>query len=419
MSEPTFHKAVDLLVEYPPNDTMLVRDGSRRFFDHYVNQIIEDEVRFDPGKERITRQSVGKDVEQILKDVADEDESYQAFQEKIRKYSTDIIRSEHKEFEVLFPLNIKDLQPIPSEFEVSGLNIVRVSYEDWEVLVREAESQRVIRELFDQARSDPTDEEYTYWQAKVTALDGSFALGEVQYKVEALLGAILFSFKKWHLPSQDRPDDLPRTRPSRVSEPWIYLCRDSEKYQNVSLGSYEYQEPVVLPWAKEEYTERLNSIPILDRSHELGELLLDAFRTYYYGMTSRDVAQSFFHFIRGVDYLSQTERSRRIDEAVTRATFAYELVDGSEMNSVVESIIEGFPEVRNNLAHEGRTTQVERRQRQYSKILLDSLISLYLACYGEFSLKEVSDLLKYGPETMKKKELLNKYERLESSHIEE
>jgi len=419
MSESTFNKAIDLLTEFPHRDSKFVRQGSRGFFDHYVTQLIDEEVRFDPEQEQISRQSVGEKIEQILKDVADEDEPYREFQRRIREYSTEIIRSAHTEYEVLFPLNLKDYQPIPSEFEASGLHITRIGYEDWKVLVEDAKSQKVILDVFDQARSNPYDEEYTYWKAEVTARDGSFALGKVRFRVEALLGGILFSFKKWNLPGRARPDDLPRTRPSRVKEPWVYLCRDSEAYRNVILSSYEYQEPVVLPWSDEEYTNRLDNIPVLDGSNEFDKLLLDAFRTYYYGMTSRDRGQSFFHFIRGVDYLSQTDRSRRIDEAVTRALFAYEQVDGSELNTVFESIVEGFSEVRNNLAHEGANTQVEGRQQQYSKILLDSLISFYLACYGQFTLKEVSDLLKYGPQTTKKKELLEKYEQVESFHIDE
>lgn len=421
MSNSHLDKAIDCLQtreigELAP-ETPYVKQNLRPNFNYHIEELT-DEVPFDSDDQKISEKSVVNSVEKIVKDVARDGDPASSYRTQIQEYASEIICSEMEEYTVYFALNLQDLQPIWSQFEIDGHRMDRISVKEWKNRLKDAREDESVDSTIVQSQAQLTSEKHTYWKCGIKARDGIFATNSVLELVRSLLGKILYTFKRWRLVNAWRPDDLRSVRPSRVEEPWMLLGFENEHFEHCRITDYEYREPVSLPWANSEYTDTLEEIPSLNSSCEYDNLLKNAFEAYYYAMSSKNTNQSFFTFLRGAEYLSRKDASESADEVVDRGLFAYDRVSHAETSDRFENIVSDFRNKRNKLAHEGMHVNVSKRQQQYAKILMDSLLTLYIISYDEFSMAEMDDFLRYGPRSFKKQDLTERYEDISSPHLE-
>lgn len=116
-----------------------------------------------------------------------------------------------------------------------------------------------------------------------------------------------------------------------------------------------------------------------------------------------------------MERLTQTDRGDSTQEVLNRAEFVYNQIGGT-IDPIFKDVLDGVGEKRNTFVHEGPGISVTQRFQEYTKLLLDGLITLYLECREDFSLQEMSDLLEYGPSDWKKAELVRKVAQMDFNY---
>jgi PAS domain S-box-containing protein len=166
-----------------------------------------------------------------------------------------------------------------------------------------------------------------------------------------------------------------------------------------------YRRAETIQWVNKKRRDRFDSLPSLNTDSKYDEKLIDAFYSYHRGMAESWTHTSFLYFWQGVERLAtRPDESPRTQEVVERARFVYDLL--GDINSIFQNVLNNLADKRNALVHEGPSTTINRRIQEYTKVLLDALITLYLECRDVFTLQEMNDLLEYGPGDWKRARLL-------------
>lgn len=216
------------------------------------------------------------------------------------------------------------------------------------------------------------------------------------------------SFHLRGLHPRDDSDGLPKHSWMNLRSPPDLLVADEDGdigYAHAIDRNYRRAETV--NWVDEERRDRFDSLLSLNTDSKYDKKLIDAFYSYHRGMAEQWTHTSFLYFWQGVDRLAtQPDESPRTQEVVERAGFVYDLM--GNIDPIFQDVLNDLADKRNALVHEGPSTTVTRRFQEYTKVLLDALITLYLECRDVFTVQEMNDLLEYGPGDWKRAKLLRK-----------
>lgn len=365
-----------------------------------LSQYINNQLSLDLDEERISIWTVAQELKRILFDVAQGDGEPAKAGRRFKDYVSTVKTSDFTEYEVAFPLNFLQADSNPTSFEIQGTTIEEISVDDWmDGFVRPAQEQYDERDLGRFIRKNPNDiddPDGTYWKCKYEAHDPIYTTTKVRERVNLLIAKI--NYARTYMHGRPRSSSLPKTRWSNLRYPYVYFAFEDDDFVRYVIEDYDIRDPENLIWFEDDVRARFESIPELSEAPEGAELdVVNALLSYQDGITETSRAKSFFGFWRGVENLSQKERSQPGGIAVNRALFALDFVDMDYTSSpIAEYIISEVKDKRDTIAHEGAHIPTSELHQNHTKYMLDALLKVYFDHLDELSRDEFRTLLDYG-----------------------
>ena len=397
-------EALSCIRSLPERDPR-VRMGMRSKFDHQIDQFLDSDLSVDWVQEGLARQTVGDKIEALLLEAYEQDNPKEKFIASFRGYMSDTLGSPKPTYTVYFPINFSAFQTPPNRFE-RGVEIERISHDEWENYRGEAEQLDEIAEFFSQHPNDFDEDIFTFWEADVDARDVVVPPNIVYDAVVTLLGQIQYSFRGLH--PRDNSDGLPKHSWSNLRAPPILLVANEDGDINYAHAiDRNHRRAETVQWVDDNRRNRFDSIPPLNSGSVYDKKLLDAFHAYQRGMAEPRKHSSFLYFWQGLERLATRDDERaNTSDTVERARFVYEQL--GDIDPIFDDVLRDLADKRNSLVHEGPNTTIARRFQEYTKVLLDGMITLYLECRDDFTMQEMNDLLEYGPGDWKRAGLVRK-----------
>jgi len=404
-------KAISCIRSLPQQEPR-VRAGTNKKFQYQVAQFLTSDVAVDWVEQGLSLRTVADKVEELLIESYEEDDVKEEFITSFQDYLSTTIGSAKPSYTVVFPINFATWHSPPDSFK-RGVQIDRISIDEWEEYRAQAEEKEGIAEFFTKHPNEFDEDTFTFWKANVNARDVIVPPNIVQESVTALLGQIQYSFHLRHLHPRNDSDGLPKHSWSDLRSPPVFLVtEEGSEIDYAHVIDQNYRSPEQVNWMEDKRRDRFDSLPTLSTDSKYDRKLIDAFHTYHLGMAESSTHTSFLYFWQGVDRLAtQPNENVRTQTVVERARFVHSLM--GDTDPIFDDVLNDLAEKRNALVHEGPSTSITRRFQDYTKILLDALITLYLGCRGSFSIREIADLLEYGPGDWKRAELLRKVSEME------
>lgn len=394
--ESHLQKAFDC-IEHPPSSG-IYRSPGRPFGFHVANLIRED-LPIDVETHRIAVSTMAKQLEPMIKEAAFEDNPEEVFFEQFEDYKTELLSSGFDEYEIVFPLNISDSDGLPESFTVRERVIQRLSKDTWEsqyLTPAQFEADNLSR-FFRRAPNDETDEEFTYWQVSCEARGHRYALHDVSLDIELLLGKLIYARYAGTL--KPISHGLPQPQWSRLELPYFSMAFLDGEFQHFQIEDYESRYPESVNWKNNGFQERYETLPEFPGEITSGveQDLVSVFREFQNGMTTRRTQESFFCFWRGIETLTQKERGEKTSIAVDRAVFAAELqYPPEDWDEQFDVSVADLQSIRNEVAHESGRGESNWHHQEVTKVLLDSLIHLYIKYKDEFDRQAFRYFLQHG-----------------------
>ena len=136
--------------------------------------------------------------------------------------------------------------------------------------------------------------------------------------------------------------------------------------------------------------------------HGITAIFVSGLLAFQNGITASSPQDSFFNFWRGLEWLSRAQGEELLKRA--RGAFESDLLD-YRFTPEQRDAFEELREKRNSWAHEGVGVRISEQHQSVAKLLLESLIELYLHLWQEGrGSKYFSEFLKYLSYSEKRRE---------------
>jgi hypothetical protein len=127
--------------------------------------------------------------------------------------------------------------------------------------------------------------------------------------------------------------------------------------------------------------------------HGTTAIFVSGLLAFQNGITASSPQDSFFNFWRGLEWLSRAQGEELLERS--RGAFESDLLD-YRFTPEQRDAFEELREKRNSWAHEGIGVRISEQHQSVAKMLLDSLIELYMYLWQEGRGDEYfSEFLKY------------------------
>lgn len=415
----------------------------RRFYDAYQrihNDLISDEFRVQLGQQshfkrelygavedfginrdqyKITDRGLAREFHNGLLEIAEthgtgltEEEFTERFQKKRGELFSNWLGTTPDRYTIVFPIMIRS-KNFPDDVELHGSKAEQIEDSRWDDFLSTAKDadDSNFSSFFDELPNNYSDHpltrrEWTYLKVDFEARDEFYALSTVTDLVELRLAEINFFDQLWvaGMPQPAGSDRPSNEKWSRLQEPPFYLIFEDSNFLTYQ-GDYDYRRPIdLLHFSHAEDVDEISDIPTFNYAADKGTYeghILSALLAYQDGITERSVRQSFFSFWRGIEILSNTSN---FEEMVDRGEFtiSYYNEGDNSLRPELQRAIDEIVNIRHKLVHEGLKTEVHQGHRNGAKLLLDSLLFLYIDKYGEWEIDDMGSFLKHGVEYQEK-----------------
>jgi hypothetical protein len=398
-------ESIERALSYIEDDSNQVSQEYKRQFALWVSQIIDERVALDLEEDRVSLETVDFTVRTALRNAKDSSNPVRSVDDEIKEFATYIKRGDFDSYDIIFPLNMSDVDELPRSFEIGGHKVEFIPSDKWESEFKEPASEMVLGggrdemlfEFFKDSENGWWTDYLTFWKIECESNDAKYAMDMALDIIVLLLAKINYSYHVWRFPPVRARGPFPRTRWSRLRKPFLLLAFQ-EEIEGYNIIDVERRRPEVFEWHDDDFTSRFNRLPNFSfEEDDIGELLINALLAYQRGITESDEQQSFFAFWRGVEKLAQQERNQSVETAVKRGIFALEHLEPDAYDPVLDSVENKIHELRNEITHEGVHISVPEVHREYLKLIFDGLFELYLEYSSDFNDKDLArDFFKYN-----------------------
>lgn len=415
--EKNIREAIDCISTFPGSDDYSVQPGMVQKYNRRIFAIIDENLGLDPHEHRMSKEAMRSVVNELLHDVAkdlDNDpgaDLQEEFERSKDRVLSDALGQSKSLFTFAFPLNLTWHDEYPSSLCVSGANIEHISREEWTsnflepaLTADETSLERFLNEESpnDLSRTPSYRHRFTFWKTECEARDQLYALSVVQDTMQlflAELNYVLFrgSAGKPRVPSHS--SSPPNARWSRLQAPFFYLIFDNiGEFSQHWITDYGYRrKPPNMPMNSVDRIRSIREFPDLsveyNSMHGTTAIFVSGLLAFQNGITASSPQDSFFNFWRGLEWLSRAQGEELLERS--RGAFESDLLD-YRFTPEQRDAFEELREKRNSWAHEGIGVRISEQHQSVAKMLLDSLIELYMHLWQEGRGDEYfSEFLKY------------------------
>jgi hypothetical protein len=280
-----------------------------------------------------------------------------------------------------------------TEIDLGNQSLELINYQEWQEYLTKAHqnSETNFSSFFDENPNSPDQFNWSFWQVKYPANDARYAIYEIKEKIELLLAEINFFHYFW---TRSKPkfskDSHPRDRWSHLQTPYTLLAFKDDKFQNYFAVDYDYRGERLADRTFMSNIESIDNLPQFykkkDEVSKIENIVINSLILYQQGITEPSIPRSLLDFWRGIEHFVGDNRNINTSEIADRAYFAFKYIkdpDTTLSREIKEAMIE-LSLARNKLVHSWPNARLKERHRDAAKILLDSLIKLFLNNQNHF-----------------------------------
>lgn len=407
-------EAIDCVWKNPSTNEYQVQPGRRRGFRRQAISIAED-LNLDNDEHQLSKHGVVELAQEILietgkknKETDGKIDYKEEFENQKQEIFSDILGDVANDYEIVFPLNLQVLGSMPDELDLGETNLERIRHKEWQKdylqPALENESSN-FKSFYNENPNHPDRNKWSYWRIVFPARDPLYAIFDVQDTLQLMMAEINFINHQWSssMPRPAGSDRAPRDRWSHLQLPFVFLAFHDDEFERYDALDYDYRgglaDRTFMP-----NIEDFDSLPGFYRReselNDLEELIANTLVAFQDGITEPIFRRSFFDFWRGIERLAGGDGLNNKD-IVDRSRFALQFMiePKDELRPEIEEAISELDTTRNKLTHDWPEVRIFEKHRDAAKLLLESLIALYIEHQNEYNQNDFQNLLKYGTMT--------------------